>query len=83
MLDALKMSTEPREVVEPARNYLRGVIGDLVRKKKREVELQASRGRPIRPPTLPGAMQTQSRIAPLERSAQDKHHGVFKAFGAF
>jgi chromodomain-helicase-DNA-binding protein 4 len=39
MLDSLKTSTESRESIEAARNYLRGVIGDLVRKKKREKEL--------------------------------------------
>jgi hypothetical protein len=36
MLDALKTSAEPREYVELARSYLRGVVGDLVRRKKVE-----------------------------------------------
>lgn len=53
MLDALKMSTEPKESIEAARNYLRGVIGDLVRKKKREKELKIARSRPILPTSLP------------------------------
>lgn len=34
MLAATKESTEPRAIVEEARKYLRGVRGDLVRKKK-------------------------------------------------
>lgn len=34
MMDALKMSTESREEVELAKTYLRGVLGDLVRRKK-------------------------------------------------
>lgn len=34
MLDALKQSTDSRENVERARQYLRGVVGDLVRRKK-------------------------------------------------
>jgi hypothetical protein len=34
MLDALRTNTEPREHVELARAYLRGVIGDLVQRKK-------------------------------------------------
>ncbi len=38
MLDALKTSTESREYVELARKYLRGVIGDLVRRKKMRKE---------------------------------------------
>jgi chromodomain-helicase-DNA-binding protein 4 len=64
MLDALKMSTEPREIIEPARMYLRGVIGNLVKKKKKDLELQAARSRPILPPSRPGAMQPQWRVAP-------------------
>ena len=34
MLDALKQSTDSRENIEWARQYLRGVVGDLVRRKK-------------------------------------------------
>jgi hypothetical protein len=34
MLDALRTSTEPREHIELARAYLRGVVGDLVQRKK-------------------------------------------------
>ena len=34
MLDALKQSTDSRENIERARQYLRGVVGDLVRRKK-------------------------------------------------
>jgi chromodomain-helicase-DNA-binding protein 4 len=34
MIDALKVSTEPREHIQLARAYLRGVIGDLVRRKR-------------------------------------------------
>lgn len=64
MLDSLKMSTEPKEIIEPARMYLRGVIGNLVKKKKKDLELQAARRRPILPPSRPGAMQPQWRVAP-------------------
>lgn len=64
MLDALKMSTEPRHIIEPARDYLRGVIGNLVRKKKKEIELQEARSRPILPPPRPGSTQTQWRVNP-------------------
>ncbi|OBT63870.1 hypothetical protein VE03_06637 [Pseudogymnoascus sp. 23342-1-I1] len=64
MLDALKMSTEPRDIVEPARSYLRGVIGNLVRKKKKDLELEAARSRPILPPPPPGATQAQWRVNP-------------------
>ncbi|KFY07047.1 hypothetical protein V492_07495 [Pseudogymnoascus sp. VKM F-4246] len=63
MIDSLKMSTEPREIVDEARKYLRGVIGNLV-KKKRDAEMQeAARSRPILPPKyLKGGSQTaQSR----------------------
>ena len=67
MLDALKMSTEPRDIVEPARNYLRGVIGNLVKRKKKEMELQAARSRPILPPPRPGAAQSQWPVAPQGR----------------
>jgi hypothetical protein len=63
MLDSLKMSTEPKEIIEPARMYLRGVIGNLVKKKKKDLELQAARSRPILPPSRPGVMQ-QWRVAP-------------------
>jgi len=55
MLDALKTSTESRESIEAARSYLRGVIGDLVRKKKRQKELQIARSRPILPLAAPGS----------------------------
>lgn len=34
MLDALKTSTDSKENIERARQYLRGVVGDLVRRKK-------------------------------------------------
>ncbi len=34
MLDALKTATESREEIEAARTYLRGVVSDLVRRKK-------------------------------------------------
>ncbi|OBT95840.2 hypothetical protein VE01_06068 [Pseudogymnoascus verrucosus] len=67
MLDSLKMSTEPKEIIEPARMYLRGVIGNLVKKKKKDLELQAARSRPILPPSRPGAMQPQWRVAPPQR----------------
>lgn len=64
MLDALKMSTEPRHIIEPARYYLRGVIGNLVREKKKEIELQEARSRPILPPSRPGSTQAQRRVNP-------------------
>ena len=38
MLDALRMSTEPRELVETARSYLKGIISDIVRRKKAAVQ---------------------------------------------
>lgn len=60
MLDALKTSTEPRESIEAARSYLRGVIGDLVRKKKREKELQMAKGRPVLPLAAPGSQPDPS-----------------------
>ena len=37
MLAELKNSTEPRELVKRAQEYLRGIIGGIVRKKK-EIE---------------------------------------------
>lgn len=42
MLDALKMSTDTKENIDKARTYLRGVVGDLVRRKKiaRQVMMQ-------------------------------------------
>lgn len=55
MLDALKTSTESRESIEAARSYLRGVIGDLVRKKKRQKELQMARHGPVLPLATPGS----------------------------
>ncbi|KFY26250.1 hypothetical protein V493_04199 [Pseudogymnoascus sp. VKM F-4281 (FW-2241)] len=63
MLDALKTSTEPRETIESARTYLRGVIGNLVKKKK-DQELKEARSRPILPPPRPVATQAQWRVAP-------------------
>jgi chromodomain-helicase-DNA-binding protein 4 len=40
MLDALTLSPEPREYVEAARNYLRGVVGNIVRAKKQDKVLR-------------------------------------------
>lgn len=75
MIDALKMSTEPKEIIEPARSYLRGVIGDLVKKKRRAVELQEARSRPILPPPRPGATQPQRRVNPQRPHALDRNNG--------
>lgn len=42
MLDALKTSTDTKDNIDKARAYLRGVVGDLVRRKKvaRQVMMQ-------------------------------------------
>ena len=51
MLDALRMSTESREEIEMARTYLRGVLGDVVRRKKaaraKEAALIAAANNPV------------------------------------
>ena len=45
MLAELKNSTEPRELVKRAQEYLRGIIGGIVRKKKEmESKKNASNG---------------------------------------
>lgn len=43
MLEALKRSQEPRDLVEAAVKYLKGVKGHLVQKKKREREMREGR----------------------------------------
>lgn len=67
MLDALKQSTDSRENIERARQYLRGVVGDLVRRKKiarRAMEdAQQQRlnlGPPPQPQAAVGSAQTEN-----------------------
>lgn len=59
MLDALRTSTEPSDIREKARGFLRGVIGDLVRRKVTARSRPTGRGRDIRDilPALKGAIQ--------------------------
>ena len=63
MLGALKESTEPRALIEEATKYLRGVRGDLVRKKKAKAAKSAAPGNGVasaqnlqdmRAPPIPG-----------------------------
>jgi chromodomain-helicase-DNA-binding protein 4 len=38
MLDALKTSTESQELIDAAQKYLRGVLGDLIKRKRKQRE---------------------------------------------
>jgi hypothetical protein len=58
MLDALKTSTESRQEIEMARNYLRGIIGSIVKRKKQRKAQMLQGPQPLhhvrampRPPT--------------------------------
>lgn len=52
MMDALRFSTESRDLVERARDELRGIIGNIVKRKKerRESGEQGMRASPMQRP---------------------------------
>lgn len=79
MLEALKHSPEPRHLVEAATKYLRGVKGNLVRRKVKEAEKRdgvALAGNPNGAPSAPASLawHTPNTIAPTRDLAHA--HGM-------
>ena len=65
MLGSLKQSTEQRALVDVATKYLRGIRGDLVRRKKIQAQKDASSARPAgAPPVTPSITEIPSRDRP-------------------
>ncbi|MCJ1305864.1 hypothetical protein MMC08_008681 [Hypocenomyce scalaris] len=73
MLAELKNSTEPRELVKRAQEYLRGIIGGIVRKKK-EIESKKNASSGATPLNEPQTGNGYASVGPKVDIVRD--HGL-------
>lgn len=72
MLQTLKQSTEPKPLIELAVKHLRGIVGDLTRRKKLQEAKAQAKGQGQRSPHIQAPSQSDHAPAPYQQLTVDE-----------